>query len=758
MSNPLYINFKNIADDLQYMVEHHKQINSYGLGDTDQLSYWTQVRDQEPNNTFESPIFPLLYIVPGRCENNIQYKKWEFNCVMLDIVDRDLTNQVDVFSDTLQMVQDVVSQYRLSVCDKYGNFNLNYYVDDTVVFVPFFEEYSDLNNGWNGIMKINTTTPLDRCAAAFNDFTGTTIYHDTINFKTFHDDFRLLADYHKQLNSFGFGNYEDLSYWTESRLKQSNPTFESPFFPLLYVVPSNAEQRIEQNGSSYMEYEFNCIVMDIIDRDLANQVDVLSDTNQILDDIISQFRLSVTQSLGCFNSKYYLDDTIEMIPFLEKYSDLCGGWNAILKIKVMSPLDRCNAAFRPFVTPTTTATPTPTPTNTNTPTTTTTPTNTPSTTLTATPTQTQTPTNTSTSTPTPTTTTTLTATQTSTPTQTQTPTNTNTPTNTQTPSTTLTATPTQTQTSTPTNTASQTNTPTPSITASQTNTPTLTQTPSNTPTSTQTPTNTPTNTNTSSITPTPSITPGVDECIWNQNNINWDIEDLLWDVCPRPTPTPTTTSTNTPTPSKPAITNDYITFTSNTASQTTYTFNDVPIGGDGLIAIVVHNESGVSRPISSATINGTAATIASQVSQGPGALQFTNTGIIYSRVLSGTTANISITFTGAVTRCGIGVYRIQNNISDTPIQTQTSSLTSGTGLTITFTGLTISNVGVCGTTLGIANPVVWSGATENYDVQLVSLTEMSGANFITTSSGNRTITTSHINSTQPLTLVGVVWN
>ena len=758
MSNPLYINFKNIADDLQYMVEHHKQINSYGLGDTDQLSYWTQVRDQEPNNTFESPIFPLLYIVPGRCENNIQYKKWEFNCVMLDIVDRDLTNQVDVFSDTLQMVQDVVSQYRLSVCDKYGNFNLNYYVDDTVVFVPFFEEYSDLNNGWNGIMKINTTTPLDRCAAAFNDFTGTTIYHDTINFKTFHDDFRLLADYHKQLNSFGFGNYEDLSYWTESRLKQSNPTFESPFFPLLYVVPSNAEQRIEQNGSSYMEYEFNCIVMDIIDRDLANQVDVLSDTNQILDDIISQFRLSVTQSLGCFNSKYYLDDTIEMIPFLEKYSDLCGGWNAILKIKVMSPLDRCNAAFRPFVTPTTTATPTPTPTNTNTPTTTTTPTNTPSTTLTATPTQTQTPTNTSTSTPTPTTTTTLTATQTSTPTQTQTPTNTNTPTNTQTPSTTLTATPTQTQTSTPTNTASQTNTPTPSITASQTNTPTLTQTPSNTPTSTQTPTNTPTNTNTSSITPTPSITPGVDECIWNQNNINWDIEDLLWDVCPRPTPTPTTTSTNTPTPSKPAITNTYITFTSDTASQTTYTFNNVPIGGDGLIAIVVHNESGASRPISSATINGTAATIASQVSQGPGALQFTNTGIIYSRVSSGTTANVSITFTGAVTRCGIGVYRIQNNISDTPIQTQTSSLTSGTGLTITFTGLTISNVGVCGTTLGIANPVVWSGATENYDVQLVSLTEMSGANFITTSSGNRTITTSHINSTQPLTLVGVVWN
>ena len=440
MSNPLYINFKNIADDLQYMVEHHKQINSYGLGDTDQLSYWTQIRDQAPNPTFESPIFPLLYIVPGKCYNNLRYKKWEFNCVMLDIVDRDLANQVDVFSDTLQMAQDVVSQYRLSVCDKFGNFNLNYFVDDSVVFVPFFEDYSDLNNGWTAILKVNTTTALDRCAAAFNDFTGTTINHDTINFKTFHDDFRLLADYHKQLNSFGFGNYEDLSYWTESRLKQNNPTFESPFFPLMYVIPSNAEQVIQENGSSYMEYEFNCIVMDIIDRDLVNQVDVLSDTNQILDDVISQFRLSVTESLGCFNSKYYLDETIEMIPFLERYSDLCGGWNAILKIKVMTPLDRCNAAFRPFVTPTPTATPTNTPTitPTNTPTTTSTSTPTPS--ITAT--QTTTPTNTETPTPT------QTPTNTTTPTNTETPTNTPTPTNTNTP--------TQTNTGTPTNTPTQT--------------------------------------------------------------------------------------------------------------------------------------------------------------------------------------------------------------------------------------------------------------------------------------------------------------
>jgi hypothetical protein len=230
----------------------------------------------------------------------------------------------------------------------------------------------------------------------------------------------------------------------------------------MYVVPNNVEQKL-----NYMTYKFTFIVMDIIERDLTNQVDVLSDTLQIMDDIISQFRLSVDQSLGNFNELYYLQDPVNCMPFLEKFTDLCGGWSAQLSIDVRTPLDRCDAAFESFITPTpsTTSTPTPTPTNTETPTQT--PSETP----------TQTPTNTETSTPTPT------------------PTNTETPTQTPTPSTTLTPTPTNTQT--PTN----------------TNTPTTT--------TTQTPTNT--------QTPSPTPSAGGNK-LWNTNTTNWENETGLWNT------------------------------------------------------------------------------------------------------------------------------------------------------------------------------------------------------------------------------------
>jgi hypothetical protein len=715
------INFRSIIQDYQKLADSHKQLNSFGSGNSDQLSYRTQTRDKEFNTTNNAPYYPLLYVIPSKVENDLEYKTWDFNTIVADVLERDLANQVDISSDTLQILQDVISQYRLSVNARFGDYYQKYWVDDMVSCVPFLEKEDDMLNGWNGLIRIKTMTPLNRCAAAFDTFTGTPIQHlNGINLKTFYEDFKLLADHHKQLNSFGFGSVDDFQYLTQLRDKEDNTQFQSPYYPLMYVVPNDVNQMF-----NYMEYTFDIIVADIIERTLLNQTDVLSDTNQILDDIISQFRLSVTQSLGNFNAEYYLDNPIVCTPFMEQYDDLLGGWTATLKIQVMTPLNRCDAAFfDTFVTPT------PTVTATNTPTPSVTPTFTPTSSETPTPT----PTNTETQTPTPSITATNTPTVTRTPDATPTPTNTETPTNT------------PTTTETPTNTPTQTQSATPDPTPTKSMTPTPTQ--SMTPTLTQTPTNTPAN------------------CVWNLTTSLWENNSNLWNSCgplvtPTMTKTPTNTPTNTPTPSvtKPATTNDYITFTSNTSSLTTYTFNDVPIGGSGLIAITVHNESTTAiRTITSATINGDTATIASQVGQGPGALAFTNTGVIYGRVTGGTTANISVTFSAAPSRCGIGVYRIQNNFSDIPVQSQTASLTSGTGLTITFTSLTTFTAGVCAQSSGIANPITWTDATENYDETLGGTTEMSGANFITSSSGNRTVSTSHSNSTQPLTLVGVVWN
>ena len=429
-STPKEVNFKTIAVDFQTLANLHKQLNSFGLGDIDQLSYWTQSRLKEDNTQSNSPYYPLLYVVPSKVENDLQYKVWEFNTTVSDIVEDSLQNNEDTLSDTLQILQDIIAQFRLAVNPIFGDFYDKYWIDDEVVCTPYLGEQDDMLNGWNGLIRIKTMTALDRCAAAFKTWTGASITHPNgINLKTFTDDFRVLSEYHKQIQSFGFGDMDEFTYWNEMRLKQDNNHYNSPYYPYFYVVPQDVIQKF-----GFMEYKFTFITSDIIQRDLANQNDVLSDTLQIMDDILGQFRLSVYESLGNFNELFYLDTPITCIPFLEKYDDLLGGWTADVTIKVMIPLDRCDAPFNSFLTPTPTVTPT----------------------TTATPSPT--PTNTETSTPTPT----QTATETGTPTPTMTPTNTETPTNTPTP--TNTETPTQTPSETPTNTPTNTGTPTPTPT------------------------------------------------------------------------------------------------------------------------------------------------------------------------------------------------------------------------------------------------------------------------------------------------------
>lgn len=186
-----------------------------------------------------------------------------------------------------------------------------------------------------------------------------TIY--SLNLKNIVDDFRLLADRHKQLNSFGFGDVEEFSFQVDTRDKLSNPQFQAPYYPYFYVIPPTV---IMEFG--FVIYDFQLIVSDIMKRDMDNMTDILSDTLQIMNDVVSMFRLSYTPENGNYNEFYFVDDAITMTPFVEQYEDLLCGYSCSIKIKTRTPLDRCVAAFNDFpietpcISPSPTITPTPT--------------------------------------------------------------------------------------------------------------------------------------------------------------------------------------------------------------------------------------------------------------------------------------------------------------------------------------------------------------------------------------------------------------
>lgn len=184
-----------------------------------------------------------------------------------------------------------------------------------------------------------------------------------MNWKSIVADFNTLQVKHKQLNSFGVGDIKQLIYLTQNKDKQENVDNNAPYYPLMYVLPGSVSQ-----DEQYTTYNFNILICDIMNvKNYDIQNELLSDTLEICQDILAQFKYSVNDLQGnYYTDKYDITLPTNISPFTEAYEDILVGWNLPISIQVQTPLNRCIAPFNywditPSPTPTNTTTPTPTP-------------------------------------------------------------------------------------------------------------------------------------------------------------------------------------------------------------------------------------------------------------------------------------------------------------------------------------------------------------------------------------------------------------
>jgi hypothetical protein len=249
------------------------------------------------------------------------------------------------------------------------------------------------------------------------------------------------------------------------------------------------------------------------------------------------------------------------------------------------------------------------------------------------------------------------------------------------------------------------------------------------PTPTPTPTQvTPTPTPTQTSTPTPTLTSTPTPTVTSTST---------------PTPTVTSTSTPTPTPSAVPPSNTFITGVTQTASSSSFTFSNVPIGGDGLIVVAISSKrnSNVVRNFAGATIGGSSATT---VIAGNGSFGGNTpvTAIVSRRMTGGaTTATIAVSFDNTMDACSISVYRIQNNVSDTAHKTGVNANGSST-TSVTLTSVTAGAIGVASACINDTGGglTTWTNATERYDVYNATADGTFTSASLSLGGGNQTIT------------------
>ena len=161
-------NFKKVTDLLKELSEYHEQLQAYGMGDINQLIYYTELRlkqDNTENNL--APYYPLMWVIPQGATTDGRQTVYDFDILIMDILNvKNFDNETDVWSDTLDILKDVIAQMRYSLDCCYTDWDVDYPVQMT----PFSESFDDYVSGWTGRIKLRIPDALDRCDAPYATF------------------------------------------------------------------------------------------------------------------------------------------------------------------------------------------------------------------------------------------------------------------------------------------------------------------------------------------------------------------------------------------------------------------------------------------------------------------------------------------------------------------------------------------------------------------------------------------------------------
>jgi hypothetical protein len=149
-------------------------------------------------------------------------------------------------------------------------------------------------------------------------------------------DLKKIYEKHQQIKDFGFGFIEDVTF--------KNNTDGTTQYPYLFVIPDTSI--VDERE---LQYSVKLIMMDrVVNYTDENLLDIMSDMNQILQDVIAQFAFSYTAENGDYTGIYQIDLPVQLQPFADKFDDYVCGYFATINITLAQPLDRCDAPFDSF--------------------------------------------------------------------------------------------------------------------------------------------------------------------------------------------------------------------------------------------------------------------------------------------------------------------------------------------------------------------------------------------------------------------------
>lgn len=154
------ITYKNIIDDFKTIATNHFVINSFHSGMLDEVDI----------NKLDETDFPILYVEPGNTNIDKGVLTYTFTVFTMNLVKEDLSNREVVWSEMLQIMQDIIAEFRQNLSVQTANDTgkkFSYIPNEVVLNLPISAEpftvrFANMLTGWSAsfTMQVNNNNSL----------------------------------------------------------------------------------------------------------------------------------------------------------------------------------------------------------------------------------------------------------------------------------------------------------------------------------------------------------------------------------------------------------------------------------------------------------------------------------------------------------------------------------------------------------------------------------------------------------------------
>lgn len=161
------VTFSNIIKTFNNVADNHYVINSFHSGFLDEVDI----------NKMDLQDFPILYCEPGSATIEQGVLTYSVTLFVLDVLKEDLTNRNDVWTNTLEITQDIIADFKqnMSIQTSGGDSGKKIsYADNEVVIEmpinsdPFTARFANILSGWSSTISLQVNNTNNLCNAPIN--------------------------------------------------------------------------------------------------------------------------------------------------------------------------------------------------------------------------------------------------------------------------------------------------------------------------------------------------------------------------------------------------------------------------------------------------------------------------------------------------------------------------------------------------------------------------------------------------------------